>query len=584
MATGLDTEKANDAIQRGLRRPRAIRLATRRATRHPSPSSPSCCSRSGRSSTDGWDLFFQRVVDALNNGFIYSAMALALVLIYKATGVVNFAQGNMAMFGTFIAYVLIPTRPARSGSASLWRCCCRPSAAAVIERVFIRPFDPSNHLAITIVTLAWFLMLGALAGVIWGADPQAFPHAVPPQRAASTSSAPASTTTNLGTWIVVLAAARPRHAAAAQDQDRPGVPRGVVEPRVEPARRHPHRPHPAVRLGAGRRRRHAGRLPDRPHDVPRRPASWARCSSTPSPRPRSAASTASAARWSAGSSSAWSETMVGGYIDPIGSELALGGRPRRDRHRAASSNRAACSARSGWSASDGARHAHPAHARPPRLQAWFLVGALRRGRPRSYVRRTSSASRLRISQFNHVLGYAVAILGLEPGDRLLRAAVPRPRGLRRSRRLHHDHPRRRPRLELLRHDPASRSRSLRRGLLVGLPALRIRGLYLAVVTLAVATVFPTLVLKYESFTGGPNGKQPATAACRRTGPAVGMPFPIRPPLAAVHYFVILVIGGRDVPPRPQLRQEPARAGPSSPRATTRRAPPSAASTCRCTRR
>jgi branched-chain amino acid transport system permease protein len=45
------------------------------------------------------------------------------------------------------------------------------------------------------------------------------------------------------------------------------------------------------------------------------------------------------------------------------------------------------------------------------------------------------------------------------------------------------------------------------GFLVGLPALRIRGLYLAVVTLAVATVFPTLVIKYEDFTGGPNGKQ-----------------------------------------------------------------------------
>ena len=44
---------------------------------------------------------------ALNNGFIYAAMALVLVLIYKATGVVNFAQGEMAMFGTFIAYVLI---------------------------------------------------------------------------------------------------------------------------------------------------------------------------------------------------------------------------------------------------------------------------------------------------------------------------------------------------------------------------------------------------------------------------------------------------------------------------------------------
>ena len=46
------------------------------------------------------------------------------------------------------------------------------------------------------------------------------------------------------------------------------------------------------------------------------------------------------------------------------------------------------------------------------------------------------------------------------------------------------------------------------GLLIGLPALRIRGLYLAVVTLAVASVFPTLVLKYGDLTGGPNGKKP----------------------------------------------------------------------------
>jgi branched-chain amino acid transport system permease protein len=45
------------------------------------------------------------------------------------------------------------------------------------------------------------------------------------------------------------------------------------------------------------------------------------------------------------------------------------------------------------------------------------------------------------------------------------------------------------------------------GMVIGLPALRIRGLYLAIVTLAVATVFPTLVLKFESLTGGANAKQ-----------------------------------------------------------------------------
>lgn len=61
------------------------------------------------------------------------------------------------------------------------------------------------------------------------------------------------------------------------------------------------------------------------------------------------------------------------------------------------------------------------------------------------------------------------------------------------------------------------------GIVVGLPALRIRGLYLAVVTLSVAYVFPTLVLKYESLTGGPNGKKPARGEAKLIPPD-WMPF------------------------------------------------------------
>ncbi|MEO5899361.1 MAG: branched-chain amino acid ABC transporter permease [Ilumatobacteraceae bacterium] len=61
------------------------------------------------------------------------------------------------------------------------------------------------------------------------------------------------------------------------------------------------------------------------------------------------------------------------------------------------------------------------------------------------------------------------------------------------------------------------------GMVVGLPALRIRGLYLAIVTLSVAYVFPTLVLKYDSITGGPNGKKPDRGAARIVAPS-WMPF------------------------------------------------------------
>jgi branched-chain amino acid transport system permease protein len=77
------------------------------------------------------------------------------------------------------------------------------------------------------------------------------------------------------------------------------------------------------------------------------------------------------------------------------------------------------------------------------------------------------------------------------------------------------------------------------GLLVGVPALRIRGLYLAVVTLAVATVFPTLVLKFDGLTGGPNGKQART----KLVPPSWTPFKARTRFgpAAYRYFVILLI-------------------------------------------
>ncbi len=176
----------------------------------------------------GSELFFQRVFDGLGNGFIYSAMALALVLIFKATGVVNFAQGEMAMFGAFIAYAIANAFGIPGAVAVLIAMVLSAIVAAGIERVLIRPFDPSNHLAIAIVTLSLFLILNAIAGVIWAFDGRALPSLVP------------------GAQQDVRAARRrdrvrrpvhldhrprrrlPRHPAAEQDEDRPGVPRRVV--------------------------------------------------------------------------------------------------------------------------------------------------------------------------------------------------------------------------------------------------------------------------------------------------------------------------------------------------------------------
>ena len=128
---------------------------------------------------DGIKLYWIRFLDALANGFIYGAVALALVLIYKATGIINFAQGSMAMFFTFVAWVL-----AREQGLPVWLSIVLAMTfsalfAAGFERIFIRPFDPANHLPITMVTIALLSIVEGLAMLIWFADPKAFPSPFP---------------------------------------------------------------------------------------------------------------------------------------------------------------------------------------------------------------------------------------------------------------------------------------------------------------------------------------------------------------------------------------------------------------------
>jgi branched-chain amino acid transport system permease protein len=154
----------------------------------------------------GSKLFFQRVFDGLSNGFIYSAMALSLVLIFKATGVINFAQGDMAMMGAFIAYAMANSWGIPGWLAVIIAMFLSAIGAAVIERVLIRPFDPSNHLAIVIVTLALVLILDAIAGVIWAFDGRAFPNMFPGRNQGFELFGGQIEWADLGTWLTILTA------------------------------------------------------------------------------------------------------------------------------------------------------------------------------------------------------------------------------------------------------------------------------------------------------------------------------------------------------------------------------------------
>jgi branched-chain amino acid transport system permease protein len=127
------------------------------------------------------ELFFQRLVDGLASGAIYAALALALVLIYRSTSLLNFAQGEMAMFSTFIGWMFT------DAGLPVWLAIVFAMAVsfvggAAIERFLIRPVGSDNLLAIVIVTIGIFIAVNALAGWIYGTDGRTFPSAFPNER------------------------------------------------------------------------------------------------------------------------------------------------------------------------------------------------------------------------------------------------------------------------------------------------------------------------------------------------------------------------------------------------------------------
>jgi branched-chain amino acid transport system permease protein len=118
--------------------------------------------------------FVQVVVDGVATGSIYAAVALALVLIFRSTGIVNFAQGEMAMFSTFLAWALYEAG-VPLGLAVLSTLALSFLAGMAIERSLIRHFEGGEPLTLVIVTLGLFILLNGLAGWIWGFENRSFP-------------------------------------------------------------------------------------------------------------------------------------------------------------------------------------------------------------------------------------------------------------------------------------------------------------------------------------------------------------------------------------------------------------------------
>ncbi|MEA2682083.1 MAG: branched-chain amino acid transport system permease protein [Chloroflexota bacterium] len=123
--------------------------------------------------------FLQQLVSGLAAGGAYASLALALVLIYSAMGLVNFAQGEFAMFATFIAWTLMVNLGVPYPLAFVLALGFAMLGAAAIERLIVRPFERGPQLGVVIVTLALLSITNGMAGFIWGYVPRAFPTPFP---------------------------------------------------------------------------------------------------------------------------------------------------------------------------------------------------------------------------------------------------------------------------------------------------------------------------------------------------------------------------------------------------------------------
>jgi branched-chain amino acid transport system permease protein len=121
-------------------------------------------------------LFAQRVTDGLETGCIYAALALAIVLVFRGTGMLNFAQGEMAVVSTYLTWTMwsigLPLPLAVLASMGL-----AFGMGAAVERFVLRPVAAraDSSLPIIVVTIGLLLAFNSAAQWIWGPDGRSLP-------------------------------------------------------------------------------------------------------------------------------------------------------------------------------------------------------------------------------------------------------------------------------------------------------------------------------------------------------------------------------------------------------------------------
>ena len=125
------------------------------------------------------DKFLQLTLTGLTSGAVYALVALGFVLIYKASDVINFAQGQFLVVGAYIAYFVIGELGVAWPIGVLLTLAVAAGLGVIVERLVLRPLIGEPIISVIMVTIGLSSLLQAIVRALWGTNPQVFPAFIP---------------------------------------------------------------------------------------------------------------------------------------------------------------------------------------------------------------------------------------------------------------------------------------------------------------------------------------------------------------------------------------------------------------------
>ena len=125
------------------------------------------------------DVFLQLTVSGLSNGMIYALAAVGFVVIYKASDVINFAQGELLLFGTYLAFFSVAQLGLHWSLGTILTIAVAVGIGLAVERIVLRPLVGEPIISMIMVTIGLSSVLRAVVNGIWGTRPRVFEPFLP---------------------------------------------------------------------------------------------------------------------------------------------------------------------------------------------------------------------------------------------------------------------------------------------------------------------------------------------------------------------------------------------------------------------